>query len=110
MSSKKHKCKVCGKKGDFCCRYCGAYFCIKHHLPENHNCGGIPQSAPLSKKVLRKESRRPVEIKPDESEPRPPTFQIWKNEYDEEHSLKRRIETFIIRLKRKLRRWKNGTS
>ncbi len=25
----------------FKCNYCGKYFCIKHRLPENHNCKGM---------------------------------------------------------------------
>lgn len=26
------------------CKFCGGYFCPDHHLPENHNCGGLEKA------------------------------------------------------------------
>ena len=37
------KCQICGEELvlPYKCKYCGGYFCVKHHLPENHNCPGL---------------------------------------------------------------------
>ena len=26
----------------FCCKYCGLWHCLKHRLPEDHQCSGNP--------------------------------------------------------------------
>ncbi len=43
------ECGYCFKKlsdvgRGFCCRYCGEWHCIKHRLPEDHECSGSPQN------------------------------------------------------------------
>jgi uncharacterized protein YkwD len=38
------KCFSCGRDLvalPFVCKFCGHSFCVKHHLPENHNCEGL---------------------------------------------------------------------
>ncbi|UNQ73586.1 AN1-type zinc finger protein [Infirmifilum sp. NZ] len=38
------KCDYCGEEIDgipWKCKYCGGTFCVKHHLPENHNCPSL---------------------------------------------------------------------
>jgi len=38
------KCSYCGDELDilpFTCKYCGEKFCIRHQLPENHECIGL---------------------------------------------------------------------
>ncbi len=41
------RCDYCGAEVDlpFKCKYCGGTFCVKHHLPENHNCPGLRRRA-----------------------------------------------------------------
>ena len=44
-----NKCYICGEQfhgliEDYFCHYCRHYFCLKHHLPENHNCNGNPKT------------------------------------------------------------------
>ncbi len=41
MGKKRNKCAKCKKiikEVPFTCRYCGKDFCLKHRLPENHDC------------------------------------------------------------------------
>jgi len=37
------KCYFCGKEValPYKCKFCGHYFCVEHHLPENHNCQAL---------------------------------------------------------------------
>ena len=39
------KCEYCGDEVvyPFKCSFCGGYFCIKHRLPENHECLFLPK-------------------------------------------------------------------
>jgi hypothetical protein len=43
------QCKICGKQDAliFQCNYCRNYFCVEHHLPENHDCTNKPRAAPF---------------------------------------------------------------
>ncbi|RLE62337.1 MAG: hypothetical protein DRN53_04190 [Thermoprotei archaeon] len=46
------RCQYCGKEVYlyFRCKYCGGYFCVKHHLPENHDCPGLKLYKAMRKK------------------------------------------------------------
>lgn len=37
------KCYYCGREValPYKCKFCGHYFCVEHHLPENHNCQAL---------------------------------------------------------------------
>ena len=38
------RCEYCGEEIEglpFKCKYCGGVFCVRHHLPENHDCSGL---------------------------------------------------------------------
>ncbi|MEM2675534.1 MAG: AN1-type zinc finger protein [Candidatus Bathyarchaeia archaeon] len=41
-----HKCERCGEEIDFPfkCKFCERTFCLKHRLPENHNCPAPPRT------------------------------------------------------------------
>jgi len=51
------KCEQCGEEVllPFRCNYCQSHFCLKHRLPENHNCPNIPRRLPLGGSQVRKE-------------------------------------------------------
>lgn len=42
------QCEICGKEIElpFRCNYCGAFYCIDHRLPENHQCNNLPKEPP----------------------------------------------------------------
>jgi len=43
-------CDYCGERIEglpFKCKYCGGTFCVKHHLPENHECPGLHKAKSL---------------------------------------------------------------
>jgi len=43
-------CDYCGERISglpFKCKYCGGKFCVKHHLPENHECPGLYKAKSL---------------------------------------------------------------
>ena len=56
------KCAYCGKEIEglpYKCRYCGEYFCVEHHLPENHNCPALshpPRSMEPSMHMLNRKT------------------------------------------------------
>jgi hypothetical protein len=45
------KCKLCGEDLflPHWCKYCGDVFCVKHTLPENHNCPDVPRGRWISR-------------------------------------------------------------
>ena len=52
------KCEYCGEEIEglpFKCKYCGGLFCVRHHLPENHECPGLHKAKSLY--VLEYEER-----------------------------------------------------
>ncbi|RLE84614.1 MAG: hypothetical protein DRJ67_10270 [Thermoprotei archaeon] len=52
------KCDYCGEEIEglpYKCKYCGGIFCVKHHLPENHNCPGLHEAK--SPYVIEREER-----------------------------------------------------
>lgn len=53
------KCDYCGEEVEglpYRCKYCGGVFCVKHHLPENHECPGLHRAK--SPYVIEREERR----------------------------------------------------
>jgi len=70
------KCKVCGAATLlYRCNYCGGLFCVKHHLPPNHDCPNLhlwKAKAPPGL-TIRFEGRRYASVDvPVASEPRAP--------------------------------------
>jgi len=52
------KCDYCGEEIEglpYKCKYCGGIFCVKHHLPENHDCPGLHEAK--SPYVIEREER-----------------------------------------------------
>jgi len=49
-SNKITKCHICQKIEaiPYQCHYCGIVFCGHHHLPENHECDGLPCRPPFN--------------------------------------------------------------
>ncbi|MCJ7635302.1 AN1-type zinc finger domain-containing protein [Candidatus Bathyarchaeota archaeon] len=66
------RCQQCGEEVQlpFRCSYCECYFCLKHRLPESHNCPETPKRTPLGSSQNKKEmtilraERRQQTIKP----------------------------------------------
>lgn len=57
------KCEYCGKEVlyPFKCSFCEGYFCVKHRLPENHDCPNAPARTPLGPWYAKKTQKPKAE-------------------------------------------------
>lgn len=73
----------------FTCPYCEKTFCLKHRLPENHQCSNIPRREPLGS-VGVKENLRAMPTRSEKAD-----LKVAVRKVEAEH-------TFLKRVRRKL--------
>lgn len=68
-----NQCEVCGLdvRYPFNCNYCGRSFCVKHHLPENHDCSQIHKTSPPGRHQPKDKLLRTPEKEADRDRPSP---------------------------------------